>query len=115
MKKTKSKSYWQVDLGEEHWKRLTHAGWEEQGLRLLGRISRQGQFGALAVASDGSYLQINGDHVTPINRSQVEYALRIATKKMARVQSQQRAREPRPATVVSFKRRRVFSVTDSSS
>jgi hypothetical protein len=53
---------WRVELGAKHWQRHTHAG----------------QFGALAQASDGAYVQINGDHLTPLNRSKVEHALRLA-------------------------------------
>jgi hypothetical protein len=111
--KTRKPSHWRIDLGVEHWKRLTHAGWTDQGLRLLGRISREGQFGALAVTPEGTYLQINGDHVTPVNRSQVEYALRVAAKTRAHSDPPNCQSQDRPAPVVSFRRRRRVPTPES--
>ena len=107
---------WRVELGPKHWQRHTHAGFEEQGFRLLGRITRAGQFGALAQASDGAYVQINGDHVTPLNRSKVEHALRLAEqmdKPRPRAFRGQGPGTGAPAVVpvVTLKRRRTIDMS----
>jgi len=100
---------WRVELGARHWERHTHSGMEEQGFKLLGRISRVGQFGALAQASDGAYVQINGDHVVPLNRSKVEYALRIAQRREESAGRAAERRAPTVAPTVIIKRRRVIT------
>lgn len=43
---------------------------------LLGVVERGMHVGALARLQDGSFVQVNGDVVQPLNRSQVETALR---------------------------------------
>jgi hypothetical protein len=106
---TPYKQRWHVQFGAEHWRRHTHDRMEQQGLQLLGSIARAGQFGALAQTADGDYVQINGDHITPLNRSQVARAIRIA-----QAAEQQRSHSPprRAATsapTIIVKRRRVVS------
>ncbi len=106
---SREKQNWRVELGARHWERHTHSGMEEQGFRLLGRISRVGQFGALAQATDGGYVQINGDHVVPLNRSQVEYALRIAQRREESALRAPERRAPSVVPTVTIKRRRVIA------
>ncbi|WP_157158247.1 hypothetical protein [Delftia sp. Cs1-4] len=47
-------------------------------VRLLGVVQRGLETGALALLPDGVYAQVNGDIVQPLNRAQVEAALRCA-------------------------------------
>lgn len=47
-------------------------------VRLLGVVQRGLETGALARLADGSYAQVNGDIVQPLNPVQVETALRCA-------------------------------------
>jgi len=111
---SREKQNWRIELGARHWERHTHSGLEEQGFRLLGRISRAGQFGALGQSQDGNYVQINGDHVVPLNRSKVEHALKAAQR---REQSASRMPERRAPTVVPtviIKRRRVIAPVDDA-
>lgn len=46
------------------------------GGELLGVVERGMHIGALARLQDGSFVQVNGDVIQPLNRSQVETALR---------------------------------------
>ena len=46
---------------------------------LLGVVQRGMHIGALARLPDGSFVQVNGDVIQPLNRSQVETALRKAS------------------------------------
>lgn len=43
---------------------------------LLGVVERGMHIGALAKLQDGSFVQVNGDVIQPLNRSQVETAMR---------------------------------------
>jgi hypothetical protein len=104
---------WRVELGAKHWQRHTHAGFEEQGFQLLGRVSRAGQFGALAQAADGAYVQINGDHVTPLNRSKAEHALRLARQREETASRLEASRAPAVAPMVTVKRRRIVVPGDA--
>jgi hypothetical protein len=72
------KPKWIVCLGEAEWGRFTHAGVADEGVQLLGSIRRGPQMGALALDEQGRYLQLNGDHRTELNQSQVAAACRRA-------------------------------------
>ena len=111
---SREKQNWRVELGPRHWERHTHSGIEEQGFRLLGRISRAGQFGALGQALDGAYVQINGDHVVPLNRSKVEHALKVAQRREESVGRALERRAPSVAPTVTIKRRRAIAPVDDS-
>jgi hypothetical protein len=50
---------WRILLGE-HWHRFTSA---QPNLEMLGTVQRGAQIGALARRIDGSYVQLNGDHL----------------------------------------------------
>jgi hypothetical protein len=102
---------WRVTLGRESATQYTHPAIEEQGLRLLGSVSRGGQFGALVQDSEGRFMQMNGDHSTPLNQSQIKAALRRAQAapdngKRKLPHEAAAAREVLP--VVTIKRRRVI-------
>jgi len=72
------KPKWIVCLGEAEWSRFTHAGVANTGVQLLGCIRRGPQMGALALDEQGRYVQLNGDHRTELNQSQVASACRRA-------------------------------------
>jgi hypothetical protein len=103
---------WKVVLGKEHAQRYTHAAVEAQGLHVLGCVSRGGQFGALARAADGQYVQVNGDHVTALSQAQIGRAIRLATAAPDGGKGMQRRAPPSSerssAPVVVVKRRRVI-------
>lgn len=95
-----SKDKLQVALGP----RWSFFATEREGMELLGTVQRGMQIGALAQLADGSYAQVNGDIVEPLNKSRVDHALRAAT-------GPQRfgffTKTPTPSTaVVTVKKRR---------
>jgi len=97
---------WVVRLGLREWLPFTYARSEDDALRLLGSIRRGARIGALAVTSAGEYLQVNGDHTSPLSRSQIRKAL----AKAERSAQQTPARRPVPSApvpVVVVKRRRL--------
>lgn len=76
---------------------------EHKGFEYLGVIQRGMQVGALALKPDGSYVQVNGSFVQPLNHADVERAL---TKKAAGPHRQRDVCAEVSAPVVSFRRRR---------
>jgi hypothetical protein len=66
-----SKAY-QITLGTS-WARFVRD--PPADVELLGVISCGSQIGALGLRADGSFVQINGDWVTPMNASRVRRAL----------------------------------------
>ena len=97
---------WHIQLGDDHWARFTYARPEGSPFRLLGSVARNAQVGALAEAADGQYLQVNGDHVTPLNSGQLRRAIAAARRAAPRPRIR---REPSaaPPVVVTVKRRRL--------
>jgi hypothetical protein len=102
-----SNKRWNVQLGDEYWGRFTYARPPGDPFRLLGSIARGAQIGALAEAPDGRYVQVNGDHVTPLSDSQVRRA--VAAARLAAPPQRPRRVEPSHAVVVTVKRRRTFT------
>ena len=99
------KDEWLVQLGEREWSQFTYARASDDALRLLGSVRRGARVGALAVTSQGEYLQVNGDHLSPLGKGQMQRALAKATK------AERRPRAPKPAAtapVVIVKRRRTL-------
>jgi hypothetical protein len=99
------------------------AGWERfvphrsnETMRFLGVVRQGPQFGALAELEDGSYVQLNGDWITPLNTSRVKHELkqaRTAPKKAwaERPQVPAGAAPPPAATVqVTVRKRRVVQL-----
>lgn len=74
------------------------------GMRMIGTIQRGMQIGALALLSDGTYAQVNGDVIEPLNASRVLHAMR---KLHGAPREAPRADAPVPAVVVVKKRRTV--------
>lgn len=78
------------------------------GAELLGVVERGMQIGALARLPDGSFVQVNGDVTQPLNRSQVENALRSARPVRRNTEHPSSRLAPAPL-VVTIKRRRTFT------
>lgn len=74
---------------------------ERPDATMLGTVQRGMQIGALALLADGTYAQVNGDIVEPLNASRVRHAMRS---------QHGAAPAPRPAAaapvVVTVKKRR---------
>lgn len=74
------KAKWLVSLGESEWLRYTYSRPLSDSLRLIGSVKRGLQVGALAVTAEGDYVQLVGDHMVSVNRSQILQAIASATK-----------------------------------
>lgn len=79
------------------------------GLNYLGTVQRDLQIGALARRADGSYVQVNGSFIEPLDTTEVEAALSIAGARPA-LAGPVVARgftAPTPTVIVRRKRRMV--------
>jgi hypothetical protein len=99
-------------LGKAAWSRHTHERPEGDVLKLLGSVSKGAQVGALAITADGEYVQIVGDHLTPLKTKEVAKAVANASRESHTDVSRatppwQVARNESPAPVVILKKRRV--------
>lgn len=103
------KAGWQVRLGREEWARFTYEREEGDGIQLLGSVHRGLQAGALGLMADGQYVQINGDHITPLGAGQIRRALGKVTPARGPAPYKRPAQSNRPAPVVVIKKRRVLS------
>ncbi|NPC57800.1 hypothetical protein [Caenimonas soli] len=104
---------WVVRLGREEWQRFTYERSEGSPLRLLGSVRRGAAIGALAADLDGNYLQVNGDHVSPLNNAQLRRAVAVAKTADWTPTMPARHRQSRVPVVV-IKRRRVLPSTDAA-
>lgn len=86
--------------------RWTSFAYEREGMQMLGTVQRGMQIGALARLADGSYAQVNGDVVEPLNKSRVEFALRTTATGAQPGAPIANASRPSPSTVVVIKKRR---------
>jgi hypothetical protein len=100
------KMKWHIRLGESEWVRYTYARTESDGIRLLGSVRRGAQVGALGINDQGDYIQIVGDYVVSLNRSQITKALGTASvgTYRAAIPVQQKPAAP----VIVIKRRRIL-------
>lgn len=103
---------WRVVLGRAAWSRHTHERPEGDELKLLGSVSKGAQVGALAMTVQGEYVQVVGDHLTPLKTKEVAKAVANAPKEPYPEFSSQSpawpvARKEAPAPVVIVKKRRV--------
>lgn len=96
---------WQVRLGAQEWQRFTYPRPEGDPLQLLGSVRRGARIGALAITPDGQYLQVNGDHLSTLNGSQIRRALSKAEPARAKPSA---PASPQNAPVVVIKRRRTI-------
>jgi hypothetical protein len=102
---------WVVRLGRQEWQRFTYERPEGNPLRLLGSVSQGAGMGALAMDENGNYLQVNGDHVSPLTSDQLRRAVAAAKDWTPARPSRQ---EPSRAPVVVIKRRRLLPSTDAA-
>ena len=103
---------WRVVLGRAAWSRHTHERPEGDELKLLGSVSKGAQVGALAMTAEGEYVQVVGDHLTPLKTKDVAKAVANAPKESSpefsrEASSWSAARKEAPAPVVILKKRRV--------
>jgi hypothetical protein len=114
---------WQVVLGRLAWSRHTYERQPGNALKLLGSVSKGMQTGALAMTAEDQYVQVVGDHITPLNTRAIAKALASAPKASAAFDPGfSRASPPRlvgrqdtTAPVVVVKKRRVILQLDASS
>jgi hypothetical protein len=93
--------------------RWSSFSYEREGMQMLGVVQRGMQIGAFARLADGSYAQVNGDVVEPLNKSRVEFALLGAKgAQMPPELPMANVSRPSPATVVVVKKRRHFVLPD---
>lgn len=106
---------WRVVLGKLAWSRYTYARPQGDALKLLGSVSKGMQVGALAITAENQYVQVVGDHITPLNTRKIAKAVANAPKEPAAFDPEssresppwQVARKDTPAPVVIVKKRRV--------
>ena len=95
-------------LGTLEWSRYTYARPEGDALRLLGSVRRGPQMGALAMTEDGQYVQVVGDHVTPLNTAQLTRAMAKVKPEAPSYPVQKTLARTGPPPVVTIKRRRTY-------
>lgn len=106
---------WRVVLGRLAWSKHTYERPQGVALKLLGSVRKGMQVGALAMTDEGQYVQVVGDHITPLNTRMIAKALANAPKESAAFDPEfareaplrLAARKDTPAPVVIVKKRRV--------
>ena len=109
---TPLKPGWRVVLGRTAWSRHTYERPEGDELKLLGSVSKGAQVGALAMTAQGEYVQVVGDHLTPLKSEEIAKAVANAPKESNPEFSREtlpwlEARKESPAPVVIVRKRRV--------
>ena len=102
-------------LGRLAWSRYTYERPQGDPLRLLGSVSKGMQVGALALTADDQYVQVVGDHITPLNNREIAKAVANAPQEAPSNYPEYSkesppwvvARKDTPAPVVIVKKRRV--------
>ena len=100
---------WIVRLGPQEWARFTYERSEgPETPKLLGSVQRGASSGAQAVRPSGDYVQLNGDHETPLNARYIRKAIAKAeSKAVRRPPPPRRPAGPAAPVVVTVRRRRV--------
>jgi hypothetical protein len=101
-----TKDEWVVRVGRLEWARFARER-ETDPFQLLGGVRRGAAMGALAITSDGRYVQVNGDYVSDIDSSELRRA--VQAEAPANTSNADFRAAPRPSgapPVVVFKRRR---------
>jgi hypothetical protein len=106
------KPAWRVVLGRPAWSKHTYERPDGDPLKLLGSVSKGLQVGALALTADGEYVQVVGDHLTPLKAKDIVKAVANAPKELNPDYSREAApwkteRKDSPAPVVIVKKRRI--------
>lgn len=73
--KLAKKENWLVRFGRDEWARHTYERPADDPIRLLGSVRRGPQIGALGITTDEKYVQVVGDYVVPLNKSQITQAI----------------------------------------
>lgn len=103
---------WRVVLGKAAWSRYTYERPEGDHLKLPGSVSKGAQHGALAMTTEGVYVQVVGDHQVLLKTEEIVKAIANAPKQPNPVLSRETSswlasRKESPAPVVIVKKRRV--------
>jgi hypothetical protein len=103
---------WRVVLGRAAWSRYTYERPDGDDLTLLGSVSKGAQVGALAMTTEGAYVQVVGDHLVPLKSKEIAKAVANAPKEPNPVLSGAPpswlvSRKEASAPVVVVKKRRV--------
>lgn len=103
---------WRVVLGKVAWSRYTYERPEGDELTLLGSVSKGAQVGALAMTTEGAYVQVVGDYLVPLKTQEIAKAVANAPREPKLDFSRddppwQAACKESPAPVVIVKKRRV--------
>ena len=111
------KPAWRVVLGRAAWSRHTYERPEGDELKLIGSVSKGPQVGALAMTAAGTYVQVVGDHLTPLKTKDIAKAVANAPKEFnagnagfSREMPWKGARRDAPPPVVIVKKRRVVTI-----
>jgi hypothetical protein len=101
------KENWLVRFGRDEWSRHTYARPANDAIRLLGSVRRGAQIGALGITTDEQYVQVVGDFIVPLNKSQISNAIAKFKTLEAQLPPPSMPRVAAPPPVVVVKRRRV--------
>lgn len=74
------RSGWRVVLGRDAWYKYTYERNEGDSLKLIGNVSKDAQIGALAMTSEGKYVQVVGDYLIPLKTREIAKAVAAAQK-----------------------------------
>jgi len=104
------------------WSRYTYERPQGDALKLLGSVSKGMQVGALAITAENQYVQVVGDHITPLKTREIAKAVANAPKEPAAFDpkfsgespTRLAARKDTPAPVVIVKKRRVAVMPGSA-
>lgn len=94
-------------MGRAEWARHTYARANGDELQLLGSVQRGSQAGALAMTANGQYVQVVGDFVVPLNRSQILNAIEKTNGFKRRAEARVAARAQADCVVIRVKRVRI--------
>lgn len=103
---------WRIVLGRAAWSRYTYERPEGDDLTLLVSVNKGAQVGALAVTTEGAYVQVVGDYLVPLKTKEIAKAVANAPKEPNPVMSGETpswlaSRKEASAPVVIVKKRRV--------
>ena len=74
------KPTWKVVLGKLAWSKFTYERPAGAPLKLIGSVRKGLQSGALAMTPEGDYVQVVGDHLTPLKKKEIARAVANAPK-----------------------------------
>jgi len=94
------------------WPRFTYERPAGDQLQLIGSVKRGQQVGALGMIENNQYVQVVGDHITPLNNFQIKRAVENARpiEHVSAFQPGERTTlHAAPPPIVIIKKRRIFT------